>query len=291
LFADLGFMPPRMATESVAELGSTRRLQLIIDTQSKMANEVGAWQQWQDSAEMYPYGVWRLGISEEHRKTHAIRDGLVYPIDHEVWRNDPPGNQFNCHCYREEITAEQAAARGLRPEPLYPVNPPPDGLGFDPSRGFPPPPPVKAKTLPELKKALDNDKANSEKSITSEAIPLDKIREISLGIAEEMEENPDADYGIRMLPHDLDKVEIGDSIPNSFNWVDGENTMEDIGGVSTIGVSKIDKIDKSIKHFMKNSYFGKKVALIRGERVSYGNDPGEVVIASPLVSKIWNVGK
>lgn len=156
LLADLGFLPPDTAPDAISQLGSMRRVNLILYQNTKMSQEVGQYREWAENADAFPYGVWHLGVSEEHRQAHAARDGHCYPFKHEVWRNDPPGNLFNCHCWREEITAAEAARRGLAPQPLDPVDS--TGLGFDPAAGIPAdPPPVKAATLPELKSALADD--------------------------------------------------------------------------------------------------------------------------------------
>lgn len=158
LLAELGFLPPSKSTDSVAELGSVRRLRLIVEQNAKMAQEVGHYQQWQETAEATPFGVWHTGVSEEHREAHVARNGRAYPHDHAVWTTDPPGGLFNCHCWREEITAAEARRRGLKPEALGPVIPPEGSLGFDPSRGMPAePPPIKPATLSALKAALAGD--------------------------------------------------------------------------------------------------------------------------------------
>jgi uncharacterized protein with gpF-like domain len=163
LLADLGFLPPSKTSGSVAELGSVRRLRLIVEQNTKMAQEVGHYQQWQETAEAFPFGVWHIGISEEHREAHVARNGRAYPVGHAVWTVDPPGNLFNCHCWREEITAAEARRRGLTPQKLAPVEPPEGGLGFNPALGMPgDPPPIKPATLPELKQALADDFARRD---------------------------------------------------------------------------------------------------------------------------------
>lgn len=154
--AAMGFAPPSL-DGGLAELGSTRRLDLIVYQNTKMAEEVGAYKEWTENADMFPYGRWRIGVSEKHRDEHVARDGRVYRFDHPIWTTDPPGGRFNCHCYREELTAAQVRAEGLtvqrRDSALEP-----SPLGFDPSKGLGDPVPMK-ETVPadiraEVRQAL-----------------------------------------------------------------------------------------------------------------------------------------
>ena len=36
--------------------------------------------QWAETRELFPYGRWRIGEAEEHRREHVARDGKVYPF-------------------------------------------------------------------------------------------------------------------------------------------------------------------------------------------------------------------
>jgi hypothetical protein len=93
----LGFMPQGEAAQSVVELASVRRLQLILYQNAKIAQEAGHYRQWAENAALFPYGRWHLGHAEEHRPEHAARDGKVYAFEHPIWRTSPPGSEFNCH--------------------------------------------------------------------------------------------------------------------------------------------------------------------------------------------------
>jgi hypothetical protein len=150
--AQLGFMPPAHDTP-VSELGSVRRLQLIIGQNVKMAQEVGAYRRWMEHVATHPYGRWRIGVSAVHRDAHLARDGKVFRYDHPIWTQDPPGGLFNCHCYREELTAAEVDALGLDPEGAdYQFKPSP--LQFDPSQGMAQPIPEKPGMPPEIKADL-----------------------------------------------------------------------------------------------------------------------------------------
>lgn len=147
--AAIGFAPPKEAN-GVAELGSVARIKLIIDTQVKMAQEVGQYQQWEASKQQFPYGIWKIGYAEEHREEHVARDGKVYAFDHPIWTGSPPGGEFNCHCYRLLLGEEDLAERGLTPEPMdSPFEP--SSLGFNPASGMPDKPPFGKRVMPEYR--------------------------------------------------------------------------------------------------------------------------------------------
>lgn len=103
-------------------------------------------------------------------------------------------------------------------------------------------------------------------------------------------DEPYWDYGLRMLPEDIDDVEVGDRLEPSFRWEDGENSGESLEGVSTIGIHGVGKIDAAIDNFMRGGYYGRKVALVRGVNLGSGEDLGENVLDNARVLKIWEVG-
>ncbi len=127
----MGFLPAREA-KGISQLASIPRLTLIFHTNATMAKERGRYLQWKAVKDFYPYGMWHCGYAEKHREEHLAREGKIYPFDHPIWRQSPPGGEFNCHCWRELITKEDAEERGLAPEPMdSPFQP--SSLGFDPS--------------------------------------------------------------------------------------------------------------------------------------------------------------
>jgi len=148
-----GWMMPREAEGKLTELASTRRLNLIVYQNVKIAQETGSYQQWAQVREDVPYGQWQLGYSEEHRAEHVARDGRIYPFDHPIWTVSPPGSEFNCHCYRREMTAAEARASGATIEPVD-ADVQPGLVDFDPSGGLDLPPVVKEDLPPDLRAEL-----------------------------------------------------------------------------------------------------------------------------------------
>jgi plasmid stability protein len=151
--ARMGFAPPhngpeKIGARSIDELASLPRLELIIETNLRMAQECGHYQSWAESASYWRYGIWRCGWAKEHREEHLAREGRVYAFDHPIWTQSPPGGEFNCHCYREIASEEDIQRLGLTPEPLHsPFTP--SSLGFDPSRSLRQPPPFGRRVRPE----------------------------------------------------------------------------------------------------------------------------------------------
>ncbi len=147
--AAMGFAPKRDA-RTIGELASYPRLQLIIETNVRMAQECGHYQQWAESAVYWRYGIWRCGYAEEHREEHLARDGRAYAFEHPIWTQSPPGGEFNCHCWREIASEDDIKELGIEPEPLSsPFQP--SSLGFDPSRGMAEPPPFGKRVRPEYR--------------------------------------------------------------------------------------------------------------------------------------------
>lgn len=174
----MGFLPPeRGQGADVSELASTARLRLVFETNVRMAQETGHYHQWMEVAEAFPYGIWHCGYAEEHRPEHLARDGRCYHHSHDIWTKSPPGGEFNCHCWREVISADEARARGLVPEaPDSPFVP--SSLGFDPSRGMDQPAVPGKRVLPELaEKAQQPPTPEQLGEILPEAVPQPPVEE------------------------------------------------------------------------------------------------------------------
>jgi len=100
------------------------------------------------------------------------------------------------------------------------------------------------------------------------------------------------DFGFRMLPDDMDDVKVGEKLDKSFRWEDGDNSGENLEGVSTIGIR--GNAEKAMKDFAPRpheGYFGRKVVLVRGVRNGSGQDVGETIIDDAEVVAVWDVGE
>jgi len=81
-----------------AQLGSSRRLKTIYDTNIGQAYRAGAWERGQES-ESHPYIMYRVGPSRKHRDEHLSWDGLILPKDDPFWSTHAPKNGWGCKCY------------------------------------------------------------------------------------------------------------------------------------------------------------------------------------------------
>ena len=85
---------------------------------------------------------------------------------------------------------------------------------------------------------------------------------------------------------------------NSFVWVDGEKTEEELDGISTMGIKDLteEAVIRAIKCLGRDaceyfgvkanvfhSYVGQNFVLIKGDSATAGDDNGEWVIKNPVV--------
>jgi len=98
---ELGFLPSEAAktTKKLSELGSTRRLKLIVEQNVRQAQAVGEYKRHFDNADIMPYLQYNSAKDERVRSSHKILDGKIYPADSKVWDEIYPPNGFNCRCY------------------------------------------------------------------------------------------------------------------------------------------------------------------------------------------------
>lgn len=61
-------------------------------------------------------------------------------------------------------------------------------------------------------------------------------------------------------------------------WVDGEETDEELNGISVTGINS-----RAVEWHMDGTYYGDHVAIICGNRAEYGEDEGEIVIEDAIV--------
>ena len=101
-----------------------------------------------------------------------------------------------------------------------------------------------------------------------------------------------AEYGIR-IDDVVSPLRVGDDMPESRIWVDGEPTSDTVGGTSTLGIEKPERIGDYMRQMGATDgsrgagYFGKVMYLVGGDRGSYGEDPGERVIENAKVVAVF----
>lgn len=70
---------------------------------------------------------------------------------------------------------------------------------------------------------------------------------------------------------------LGETLDNSFVWIDGECTEEELDGTCAIRLSDSK---------LANEYFGDHVAVIAGYYGTYGEDLGELIIRDAEVIEV-----
>jgi hypothetical protein len=129
--------------------------------------------------------------------------------------------------------------------------------------------------------------------ILQEANKMNEIQKI-INIIEN-DDDCFAFYGIRAT---TEEHSAGEELSNSFIWVDGEKTEEELDGISTMGIKDLteEAVIRAIKCLGRDaceyfgvkanvfhSYVGQNFVLIKGDSAIAGDDNGEWVIKNPVV--------
>lgn len=92
---------------------------------------------------------------------------------------------------------------------------------------------------------------------------------------EEIEDAYDYGYiGIRVSENEFTEGEILD---NSFVWIDGQMTDEELDGTCAIMLKDAN---------LASSYFGDHVAIIGSDSMEYGQDLGEIILRDAEVLEV-----
>lgn len=104
-----------------------------------------------------------------------------------------------------------------------------------------------------------------------------KLTDEILSRIQEVSEDLSYDYEVIGIRIQEQPFELGGMSHVSHVWDDGEDTGEELNGVCAV---KHDKLNSG------HTYLGDHVAIIAGNRYSYGEDPGEVIIEDPVVVEV-----
>jgi len=135
-----GYDDPRQA--GMRNLASTGRLNLILKQNAAMANAAAEWKRMHDPDAMrvFPYVRYHARGDKRTRGEHAALDGKIFAKDDPFLSTHTPPWEFNCRCWLEEITAQEA---GKTPELIQEPTPPEkvkveseSGFSFDPAHAF-----------------------------------------------------------------------------------------------------------------------------------------------------------
>lgn len=89
------------------QLGSPRRLKVIYDTNVRQAHAAGREEKAQRVKKRFPYAMYVIGPSENHREQHVAWHGLILPVDDPWWDTHTPMNGWGCKCSKRLITVRQ----------------------------------------------------------------------------------------------------------------------------------------------------------------------------------------
>lgn len=95
------------------QLGSTRRLKTIYDTNLRTAHSEGQWERIQASKDAFPYLQYDGNNSEHPRLRHAAWDGMVLPVNDPFWQSHMPVKEYGCKCRVIQMTRSMLDRRGL----------------------------------------------------------------------------------------------------------------------------------------------------------------------------------
>lgn len=114
---------PVTGKTKLVQLGSTKRLATIYDSNLRSARAAGQWTRIQRTKAVRPYLLYQLGPSERHRATHVAKKGLVLPVDDPFWLTWYPPNGWRCRCWVRQINRSEATRLGIREAPLVESRP------------------------------------------------------------------------------------------------------------------------------------------------------------------------
>ncbi|MDP2153813.1 MAG: phage minor head protein [Methylotenera sp.] len=96
------------------QLGSTRRLKTIYDTNLRTAHSEGQWERIQNAKAAFPYLQYDGNNSEHPRLVHSSWDGMVLPADDPFWLSHMPVKEYGCKCRVRQMNAAMLERRGLK---------------------------------------------------------------------------------------------------------------------------------------------------------------------------------
>ncbi len=89
------------------QLGSSRRLWTILDTNIRTSYAAGRWHQQMEEAADRPYLMYLTVGDSRVRDSHAALHGLTLPADDPFWQTHYPPNEWGCRCRVRSLTQKQ----------------------------------------------------------------------------------------------------------------------------------------------------------------------------------------
>jgi hypothetical protein len=106
-----------------------------------------------------------------------------------------------------------------------------------------------------------------------------------------------ATFGVRVMTRDYEtkskiSVSVGDYIKNSYQWVDGISTGDELDGASCLPINydgfDVEDIQDDIEDLKNYLGNGDNIVLVGGDSSYEGNDLLETVISNARILHIFN---
>ncbi len=98
---------PKTGEVKTVQLGSPRRLEVIFNTNMRMAYQAGDWEKGQ-SSKAHQFAMYTIGPSIKHRREHLLWDGLILDKNDPWWDKHMPPNGWGCKCRVKFLTRAEA---------------------------------------------------------------------------------------------------------------------------------------------------------------------------------------
>lgn len=104
---------PKTGEEKLVQLGSSRRLKTIYDTNLRSAYAAGKWERIQRVKRTRPYLRYIGSVAKNRREKHVKFYDLVLPVDHPFWKTHYPPNGWHCQCSVQQLSQRDLDRLGL----------------------------------------------------------------------------------------------------------------------------------------------------------------------------------
>ncbi|WP_289006345.1 phage minor head protein, partial [uncultured Kingella sp.] len=101
----------------LVQLGSTRRLKTIFQTNIATAHAASRWQRVWAARRSMPFLRYNASHAKHKREAHQRYVGLILPVEHALWQVIFPPNGYGCKCSVSALTKRQAEEEGIGGEP------------------------------------------------------------------------------------------------------------------------------------------------------------------------------
>lgn len=114
---------PDTKEEKLVQLGSSRRLRTIFDTNMRTAYAAGTWQRIQRVKKARPYLRYVAILDDRTRTQHRIWNDTIKPVDDPFWSKFYPPNGWGCRCTVQQLSQRDLDRLGLSVTKTDPATP------------------------------------------------------------------------------------------------------------------------------------------------------------------------